>query len=134
MPPWLVGWAVRCALTLPTCAMKSMGESLYQSMDAPMAPLEKKVEAWRPAEKCCGALDLCATSSLILLPPRSPRRSLAATAPRPRWGPLARRAAPRLTPRPGVCRPAQQNRHDAHHGGERATSVQPRWLPAALDG
>ena len=70
--------------------MKGMGESLYQSMDAPMAPLEKKVEAWRPAEKCCGALDLCAASSLILLP----RRSLAATAPRPRWGPLPRRAAP----------------------------------------
>ena len=40
--------------------MKGMGESLYQSMDAPMAPLEKKVEAWKPAEKCCGALDLCA--------------------------------------------------------------------------
>ena len=50
--------------------MKGMGESLYQSMDAPMAPLEKKVEAWRPAEKCCGALDLCAASSLILLPRR----------------------------------------------------------------
>ena len=47
--------------------MKGMGESLYQSMDAPMAPLEKKVEAWKPAEKCCGALDLCAASSLILL-------------------------------------------------------------------
>ena len=40
--------------------MKGMGESLYQSMDAPMAPLEKKVEAWRPAETCCFKLDLCA--------------------------------------------------------------------------
>ena len=59
MLPWLVGWAVRCALTLPTCAMKSMGESLYQSMDAPMAPLEKKAEAWKPAETCCFKLDLC---------------------------------------------------------------------------
>ena len=40
--------------------MKGMGESLYQSMDAPMAPLEKKVEAWKPAETCCFKLDLCA--------------------------------------------------------------------------
>ena len=46
-------------LTLPASAMKSMGESLYQSMDAPMAPLEKKVEAWKPAETCCFKLDLC---------------------------------------------------------------------------
>ena len=100
--------------------MKSMGESLYQSMDAPMAPLEKKVEAWKPAEKCCGALDLCAASSLILL------RLVARVQPPPRALDGARwpdDLSPRLTPRPGVCRPAQQNRHDAHHGGESASVV-----------
>ena len=102
--------------------MKGMGESLYQSMDAPMAPLEKKVEAWKPAEKCCGALDLCAASSLPH--PAPPRRSRVQPPPRAldgaRW---PDDLSPRLTPRPGVCRPAQQNRHDAHHGGERASVV-----------
>ena len=71
--------------------MKGMGESLYQSMDAPMAPLEKKVEAWRPAETCCFKLDLCAP---LPCHPAPPRRSRAATASRPRWGPLPRLSLP----------------------------------------
>ena len=54
-------------------------------------------------------------SSLILL------RLVARVQPPPRALDGARwpdDLSPRLTPRPGVCRPAQQDRHDAHHGGE----------------
>jgi len=56
----LVGTALSALRRRFQDTMKGMGESLYQSMDAPMAPLEKKVEAWRPAETCCFKLDLCA--------------------------------------------------------------------------
>ena len=71
--------------------MKGMGESLYQSMDAPMAPLEKKVEAWRPAETCCFKLDLCAP---LPCHPAPPRRSRAATTSRPRWGAAGQTISP----------------------------------------
>ena len=57
-------------------------------------------------------------SSLILL------RLVARVQPPPRALDGARwpdDLSPRLTPRPGVCRPAQQDRHDAHHGGESAS-------------
>ena len=59
-------------------------------------------------------------SSLILL------RLVARVQPPPRALDGARwpdYLSPRLTPRPGVCRPAQQNRHDAHHGGESCSVV-----------
>ena len=39
-----------------------MKDSLYHSMDAPVAPIEKKIEALKPAEKACFALDLCVAS------------------------------------------------------------------------
>jgi|EP01046_Picozoa_sp_COSAG06_P103268 hypothetical protein len=36
-----------------------MKDSLYHSMDAPLKPLETKVEKLKPAEKACFVLDLC---------------------------------------------------------------------------
>ena len=37
----------------------TMKDSIYHSMDAPMAPIEKKVEGLKPAEKAFFVLDLC---------------------------------------------------------------------------
>ena len=39
-----------------------MKDSLYHSMDAPVAPIENKIEALKPAEKACFVLDLCVAS------------------------------------------------------------------------
>ena len=39
-----------------------MKDSLYHSMDAPVAPIENKIEALKPAEKACFVLDLYVAS------------------------------------------------------------------------
>ena len=36
-----------------------MKDTLYHSMDAPMAPIERKVEGLKPAEKAFFVMDLC---------------------------------------------------------------------------
>ena len=49
-------------------ALAKMKDSLYHSMDAPVAPIENKIEALRPAEKACFVLDLCASRPALLVP------------------------------------------------------------------